>query len=384
MLLCTLLVAFAPASAPAQCEFVRLFDCDAPPYTGTGDTEDFGEVVALQGARWIVGNAGANSGVARDGCVMVYELAGSQLFLRAVLDSPGYHPEFGARVAVDGDTVVGADSFKSLEIFERDGDAWVWTTGFHAPNNFQQVGRSVAIDGDRIAVGTPISLLPESAGGVVVTFRRVGGVWTEEHTIHALMPVAGDAFGTSVDLVVGRLVVGAPGADASHGAAWAFDVDDLGWSEVARLAPSDRRIGDKSGSDVATNGDVVLIGAGGDDDQGTDYGSVTAFSVSGTTCATLEGFPKRVSLAAGGTISLQIRAGSENANRTYFVAGSLTDTSPGPLLRGFEVPLVPDEYFPYTLALAGLKLYHAYVVFEAGLAGPWRHVSNALSTRLDP
>ena len=107
--------------------------------------------------------------------------------------------------------------------------------------------------------------------------------------------------------------------------------------------------------------------------------------------------PPSISLAAGGTQTLTLNAGSDNAGRFYFVLGTLSGTTPGIVIDGFVVPLNVDAYtfqsllapnappFGNTLGLldangqatatvtlppglspafAGLRADHAYVVID--------------------
>ena len=55
-----------------------------------------------------------------------------------------------------------------------------------------------------------------------------------------------------------------------------FDAS-LGWAEVAVLAPSDGAIDDHFGISVAVDGNLVLVGADGDDDAGSVSGSAYLF-----------------------------------------------------------------------------------------------------------
>ncbi|MEM7310083.1 MAG: aryl-sulfate sulfotransferase [Planctomycetota bacterium] len=104
-----------------------------------------------------------------------------------------------------------------------------------------------------------------------------------------------------------------------------------------------------------------------------------------------------ISLAAGGTVELELVAGVENAGRFYLMLGSAGGTTPGITIDGQTLPLNPlDPYFLISLnspvvtpalgvidgvgrasanftlpsgtdpGLAGLELHHAYGVFDAG------------------
>jgi len=123
-----------------------------------------------------------------------------------------------------------------------------------------------------------------------------------------------------------------------------------------------------------------------------------------------------VSVAAGGTVDLDLVAGVEHAGRVYVVLGSASGTDPGFDVAGVHVPLNPlDFYFTHTLkasggpltpalgaldaqgradvafalpagldpALAGLTLHHAFGVFDA-TTGVVHLSSNAEPLELQP
>ncbi|MEO0652983.1 MAG: hypothetical protein AAFZ65_20075 [Planctomycetota bacterium] len=121
----------------------------------------------------------------------------------------------------------------------------------------------------------------------------------------------------------------------------------------------------------------------------------------------LEAVPANLSTVSGGTSNLVLQAGSPNGNKTFYLAGSLSGTSPGLPLAGDILPLNPDAYFNLTLAgnapltnqlgqlddlgrgvaqfnlpagftnLAGLTVHHAYVVLDLTLGGQIVFVSDA-------
>lgn len=57
-----------------------------------------------------------------------------------------------------------------------------------------------------------------------------------------------------------RLVVGAPGADEGRGAAFVFELGPNGWTQTARLMPSERIPASQFGVSVAASGDRIVVG----------------------------------------------------------------------------------------------------------------------------
>lgn len=66
----------------------------------------------------------------------------------------------------------------------------------------------------------------------------------------------------------------------------------------------------------------------------------------------LFGTPMEISAASGGTHEMIVKAGSSNAGLGYFIAGSLSGTSPGVMLGQAMVPLNPDPYTDISILAA--------------------------------
>jgi|GEM_PF-1719914 len=104
-------------------------------------------------------------------------------------------------------------------------------------------------------------------------------------------PAPGASLGWSSAVDGDFALFGAPYADGA-GAAYFFERTPGGWVERARLDPSDGQSGDAFGWSVDLEGDFALIGAPGDDDQGTDAGTAFVFERTGnawTEVAKLQG-----------------------------------------------------------------------------------------------
>ncbi len=113
-------------------------------------------------------------------------------------------------------------------------------------------------------------------------YDAVGQVWSEQHKLLASDAMQSDGFGIAAALSGDVVVVGAPGVDdngAGSGAAYIYRYDQniSQWIEEAKLTASDAAIGDAFGTGVALAGDVVVIGALTDDDNGSNSGSAYVF-----------------------------------------------------------------------------------------------------------
>lgn len=79
-------------------------------------------------------------------------------------------------------------------------------------------------------------------------------------------------------------IIGAPsnyGNGSYSGAAYIFRGDDGGWAQVDRLIPSDGQMGDVFGHSVAISGDIAIVGAPYDDDNGNRSGAAYIFRDNG-------------------------------------------------------------------------------------------------------
>jgi hypothetical protein len=145
------------------------------------------------------------------------------------------------------------------------------------PRIDEMFGYSVAVDGDRIVVGAPFRGESVEYGGAVFVFESDGnGGWIDTK-LTASDGSDGGGFGMSVAVDGDRIAVGAPfdmSADDDQGSVYVFDRDDNGqWLET-KLTASDGGRSDFFGSSVAVDGDRVVVGAGGQND---DTGAVYVF-----------------------------------------------------------------------------------------------------------
>lgn len=121
-------------------------------------------------------------------------------------------------------------------------------------------GHAIAVDGDTVVVGAPQS---DAGRGAVYVFVRDGKSWRETSRLVASNRAANDAFGQSVAISAGTIVVGASGQDArgfNTGAAYIFQLEKAGWVESAKLLPASAQ-DVHFGWSVAVDGDTLAVGA---------------------------------------------------------------------------------------------------------------------------
>jgi hypothetical protein len=261
----------------------RLIAADA----GAGNVSGFGDSVAISGDTVVVGSGGSAYVFVRTGSTWAQQ--------QKFTDSIG--ARFGYSVAISVDTaVVGAfddvnDGVRtgSADVFVRSGSTWSQQAHLTALDaaNFDRFGFSVAISGDTVVVGAPLT---ETVNGVAArtnvgsayVFVSVGGVWSQTRELTASDGEPFDSFGTSVAISGDTLVVGAGGHDTAAGSgagsAYVFARNGEAWSEQQQLTALDGAAGDGFGNSVALSGDTIAVAASGHDTSaGIDAGSAYVF-----------------------------------------------------------------------------------------------------------
>jgi hypothetical protein len=321
----------------------------------------FGESVAISGDRAVVGMHVADDAPPEPGAAYVFERAGGVWSETAKLTDPTAADDdhYGAAVDVRGDRILlGArlDSsagplFGAAHVLDQAGGTWTITQELHASDaeTGDAFGWSVELGDGRLLVGA----IEQSNGGpgAVYVFELAGGVWGETARLTASDGAPGDRLGASLALDGERVLAGADmhdGRGANAGAAYLFAHAGGAWSEAARLVALDAEPNDRFGASAALDGDALLVGAPFEGTLGVRAGATYSFSASGSAFPSLLGAPASLSIAAGGVQALALHGCQEHAGLLYVVLGSLAGTSPGLALGGVTLPLNPDFYLLYT------------------------------------
>ena len=196
---------------------------------------------------------------------------------------------FGSSIAIDGDTAVigapkdnisGSNDVGSAYVFTRNSSG-VWNQAAKLTGSdtiaSDELGRSVAVDGDTIVVGANHYLNEFFIGsGAAFVFTKPAAGWANSNETAKLTPLDGangEWFGYSVAVDGDTVVVGA--YRINSGSAYVFIKPTGSWAdanETGKLTASDGASGDNLGFSVAVDGDTVVVGARGyDDDTGAIY-----------------------------------------------------------------------------------------------------------------
>jgi len=214
----------------------------------------------------------------------------TQTEVAKLLASDGKSPgRFGISVSVNGDTaLIGApldeDHTGAAYVYVRTGGVWTEQAKLLASDGASEdwFGSSVSIDDDTAVIG---AFLENNWTGSAYVFIRTGGVWTEQKKLTSSDGATEGWFGRSVSVDGDTAVIGAPrdhenGFDA--GAAYVYVRTGGVWTEQAKLLASDGEEDDSlgfAGSSVSLSGNTAVIGASGDDDNGSAAGAAYVFTI---------------------------------------------------------------------------------------------------------
>ena len=259
-----------------------------PAMSGLMEGDQFGFSVALSGSFALVGAWGGDDSGSASGAAYVLDRSANWRDVAKLTASDGTRgDEFGYAVSIDGGlAIVGArlddemgPASGSAYLFDGStgwGQVTKLTAADEAAND--QFGSSVAIRGDLAIVGAPGDRDYGPDSGSAYLFDGSDD-WSQIVKLTASDGAAIDRFGHSLAMSGDLAIVGAPGDDddgPDSGSAYVFD-GSAGWSQVAKLTPSDGTALDQFGYSVAISGDLAVVGAWGDDDSGSASGSAYVF-----------------------------------------------------------------------------------------------------------
>jgi hypothetical protein len=183
--------------------------------------------------------------------------------------------DFGRSVAIAGDTILVGSPWSgaggAAYVFERNGNTWSQQQKLTASDGDakDEFGHSVALDGNTAVVGAPSDEPQTNVGGTAgsaYVFVRNGGLWSEQQKLSSFTgDPNNDAFGGSVAVSGETIVVGAIGGDAgpvvNTGSAYVFVRNGGVWSQQQELNASDPQLAVEFGNSVAISGETILVGA---------------------------------------------------------------------------------------------------------------------------
>jgi len=195
---------------------------------------------------------------------------------RLTNDTAVANAQYGRSVAVDGDLVAvgmgGDGAIGSVFLYKRQGMGYVPEAELVYPDvipdtcpgdfgNCSEFGRTVAIQGNTVFVGARFAPVGNLKAGAVYVFRKHGDLWQYEDKIVSPAPETGDNFGRALAVQGSLLVVTARKSSLEEGAAYVFVYNSGKWIPQANIEASDPTPGAYFGQSVDIQGDVIAIGA---------------------------------------------------------------------------------------------------------------------------
>ena len=290
----------------------------------------------------------------------------------------------GASVAIDGNTIVAGAPGKTVGTNANQGAVYTFARA-GAPDRTQtakltvsggaerdQLGGSVAIDGDTIVAGASDATVGANLHqGAVYTFASSGGpARTQTATLTVLGGVEAEFLGASVDIAGDTIVAGAPTGQGT-GAVYTFARSGgLARAQTAKLTASDAGPADLLGNSVAIEGDTIVAAApnadvGANVGEGALYTFDRGGAVARTQTAKLtdasgaagEEFGAAVAIAGDTIVASSV---GQAAVAVFFAATPPPSPSPPPPLAPPAPPPPPSSppppAAPTKLVLSGLEI----------------------------
>ncbi len=147
-------------------------------------------------------------------------------------------------------------------------------------------GCTASIEGDTALIGAIGDDDNGDNSGSVYVYIRTGTTWTQQTKLLPSDGAPEEQFGEDVDIEGDVALIGAWFDDDNgvhSGSAYVFVRTGTTWTQQAKLLPSDGVTDAQFGINVALSGDTALIGANRDDDNGIRSGAAYVFTRTGTT-----------------------------------------------------------------------------------------------------
>ena len=276
--------------------------------TGSNDYFGIGIKISEDGSTAVVGAKGAGTGINGTGKAYVFVRSGTSWTQQAAITASDAADGdlFGSAVDIsdDGNTIVfgaygedtGGNARGQAYVFTRSGSTWTEQQKFQSSDieDGDNFGFAVAIsgDGNNLIVGVPFEDTNGSGAGSAYIFTRSGSTWSQQAKIQASDAAANQEFAYSVDMSTDGNTVAIGSRDdtggTNRGAAYIFTRSGSTWSQQAKIedtneADFDLFAGGGRGVSLSGSGNVLVVGAYGDDDSGSQSGSSFVFTRSGST-----------------------------------------------------------------------------------------------------
>lgn len=238
----------------------------------------------------------------------------------------------------------------------------VHTLNDPTPKNSDAFGASVSLDGNFALVGAS----GHKSGGLSLGQAHLFDVGSGNliYNLNDPTPTTNDYFGYSVDIDNGYIVVGATGDDTLGNAIGQAHIFEVATGNLLfTLNDPSPTTADRFGASVGINGNNIIVGAPGDDSNGTDDGQAYLFdATSGNLLQTFSAPASALSNQFGVTVALDgnnVLIGSpyDNSDGTNVGRAYLYDAVSGNLLHTLSDPTITGaDNFGVSLDIEGSRI----------------------------
>ena len=321
--------------------------------------DQFGFSVALSGGTALVGARLDDDNGTDSGSAYLFDTATGAQMQKLTATDGAANDQFGRSVALSGGTaLVGAIS-GSAYLFDTATGAQLQKLTATDGAAFDEFGGSVALSGDTALVGAGRDDDNGVVSGSAYLFDTGTGAQLQKLT--ATDGAEFDQFGFSVALSGGTALVGAFGDDdngTTSGSAYLFDTAT--GAQLQKLTAPDGAANDQFGGSVALSGGTALVGARSDDDNGTNSGSAYLFdTVTGALLHKLTAPDGAANDLFGGSVALSggtalVGALDDDDNGTSSGSAYLFDVATGDFIQKLTAPDgAANDFFGFSVALSG-------------------------------
>ncbi|RPG81691.1 MAG: T9SS C-terminal target domain-containing protein [Crocinitomicaceae bacterium TMED114] len=262
---------------------------------GWSGGDKFGLALSLEGDRLAVGSNMDNANGGQSALHIFENQAGTWTEVQVLSEDGENYSLYGERISLSGDVLVTSNAiYPSTSgpdartgrayIYRHDGTQFVLETQLDGENAGDNFGGSVALDGNTLVVGIPRSADAGSGAGSADVYVYNGDVWSLDGDLHPADLAAYDNFGVAAAIEGNLIIVGADGADENGawqtgGVYMGFARENGAWNEAYLTTSCDTEGGDRFGKSVTIEGGRAMVGAWNDDNLLPTSGSVTWFEL---------------------------------------------------------------------------------------------------------
>lgn len=231
-------------------------------------------------------------------------------------------------------------------------------------SSFDKFGEAVAISGDFAIVGAFGDNGNSESSGAAFIHTYNGSSWAQTQKLIASDSASLSNFGQSVAISGDYVIVGAYGDNgngSSSGAAYIFHYNGTSWVEMQKITANDGASWNKFGQSVAISGDTAIIGAYGDNDNGESAGAAYIFHFNGNT------WEQSQKLTAFDGAAWDQFGQAVSISGDYAVIGAYGDSDNGPLSGS-----------AYIFYFNG-SIWTQYQKLIANDGSPWDHFGQSVS-----